>query len=55
MRHPVIQGDAELVWVACAACWGQRRIYRREAGRLCGIPCPWCLGVGEDLRHPAHR
>lgn len=54
MHHPVIHADAELVWVACAACWGQRRILRREGGRLRGIPCPWCLGVGEQL-HAAAR
>jgi hypothetical protein len=38
------------VWVPCAACWGQGRIYRRdEERRLRPVACYGCLGVGQTL------
>jgi hypothetical protein len=47
---------ADLHWVNCPSCWGQRRIWEFvEAGNGEGrIPvsetCPECMGLGELLR-----
>lgn len=38
------------IWVPCATCWGQRRIYENPNGEgLVPCTCPTCLGLGERL------
>lgn len=50
MLHSAKDEHLELKWCTCAACWGQRKIYRRVGDALRRFTCPWCLGVGESLR-----
>ena len=50
------EARAEVVWVSCPDCWGQRRIveYRpaRNGERLVPVlsACSRCLGIGEVAR-----
>lgn len=38
------------IWVPCAMCWGQRRIFEDLHGQgLVACTCPGCLGLGERL------
>jgi hypothetical protein len=39
------------VWVPCATCWGQRRVYTASpgGGGLTPHACAACLGLGERL------
>lgn len=38
------------IWIPCAMCWGQRRIFEDLDGEgLVPCTCPSCLGLGEHL------
>ncbi|MFN8108747.1 MAG: hypothetical protein U0Y82_02725 [Thermoleophilia bacterium] len=49
MSDATTKGSGAMSWVACAACWGQRCIGRRQGRDTRWFPCPWCLGIGEIL------
>lgn len=43
-------GHGGAIWIPCAMCWGQRRIFEvRDGEGLVPAACPWCLGLGEGL------
>ncbi len=38
------------IWIPCAMCWGQGRIYEDQGGEgLVPCTCLSCLGLGESL------
>ncbi len=53
MRNSTSSEPATFRWVMCAMCWGQRRIFQREGRHHKLYTCPWCLGMGEDLKQVA--
>ena len=56
LAAPAHQQPAELHWVSCPGCWGQRRIWqfleaRNGEGRIpVSDTCLDCMGLGEILR-----